>query len=486
MEEIILTDKQKECVKFPNDRNLVVQGVAGSGKSLVIVQRAISLYRDAKRIGKNPRIIIFTFVNSLVDFTREILEQGGEDVAQNIEVSTLDSHIMAIYKKFKNKWRLKNPYGSYRESYRHEELFNTIVDKFARKYPKNRFFSSDKKMRQFLHDEVEWLKHHLMENVSEYLANDARKGRGSVRVHSSFRPEIFELYKNYYQELRDQEVDDFDLECEFIYNYRDRIPDDLKYDFVLIDEAQDLSLSKLLIAREVTKKAMTITADFAQKIYSTGFTWKEIGIDIRGQASKRLTGTHRNTKQIALLADCLTENNTELKTDADDYTRPDIPTREGSIPVLLMEPDYDQEQADMISCIKEQRKMRPNKTLAIICRKKDVYRYKKMLDRYGIRYEEIGGKEESKVLTPGVKIINYHKAKGLEFNDVLLPGLDEDKLPALDGITDEELIKDEMNKYRNLLYVAITRAKDNLIMFAKKNAPSPLIKELNPSYYNQK
>ena len=73
----ILTDKQKECVNFTTNRDLLVQGVAGSGKSLVIINRAMQLYDKISLTGKTAGIAVFTYANSLVNYTREILALMG-------------------------------------------------------------------------------------------------------------------------------------------------------------------------------------------------------------------------------------------------------------------------------------------------------------------------------------------------------------------------------------------------------------------------
>ena len=52
--EDMLTEQQKSCINFPMDRDLLVRGVAGSGKSLVIVNRAILLAKKAREKGKVP------------------------------------------------------------------------------------------------------------------------------------------------------------------------------------------------------------------------------------------------------------------------------------------------------------------------------------------------------------------------------------------------------------------------------------------------
>ena len=94
-----LTAVQKECVDFPQDKDLAVRGVAGSGKSLVIAHRAISFARAARKNGARVRVAVFTFVNTLVDFTQETIDRDGRDVASDITISTLDKVIYNLYRR---------------------------------------------------------------------------------------------------------------------------------------------------------------------------------------------------------------------------------------------------------------------------------------------------------------------------------------------------------------------------------------------------
>jgi len=59
----------------------------------------------------------------------------------------------------------------------------------------------------------------------------------------------------------------------------------------------------------------------------------------------------------------------------------------------------------------------------------------------------------------GVHLLTFHAAKGLEFDVVFLPRLEERELPAKQAKTDEQIAEE-----RRLLYVGITRAKRELVI----------------------
>ena len=141
-----------------------------------------------------------------------------------------------------------------------------------------RFF--DPSRREYLLDELKWMKEHSFNEQEQYVTC-VRKGRGTVVIRRNERPAIFQTYEAFYKRLDQKGILTVELAANKILANKERIPEDLRYDFVMIDEAQDLSLIKLLVAKALAKRSMTIAADFAQKIYSTGFTWKELGLEIR-------------------------------------------------------------------------------------------------------------------------------------------------------------------------------------------------------------
>jgi superfamily I DNA/RNA helicase len=72
-------------------------------------------------------------------------------------------------------------------------------------------------------------------------------------------------------------------------------------------------------------------------------------------------------------------------------------------------------------------------------------------------------------------VMTMHRAKGMEFSRVLLFGVDEGLVPAdymLRGLTDADR-GDAMLRERSLLYVAATRARDELVITSVR--PSPIL-----------
>jgi DNA helicase-2/ATP-dependent DNA helicase PcrA len=74
-----------------------------------------------------------------------------------------------------------------------------------------------------------------------------------------------------------------------------------------------------------------------------------------------------------------------------------------------------------------------------------------------------------------VHLLTYHGAKGLEFEVVLLPRLEEKELPSKQARTEAEIAEE-----RRLFYVGLTRAKRELaVTWVKK--PSRFLRELTPA-----
>ena len=80
-----------------------------------------------------------------------------------------------------------------------------------------------------------------------------------------------------------------------------------------------------------------------------------------------------------------------------------------------------------------------------------------------------------------VNLMTIHQAKGLEFRAVFIPGLNEGILPHINSV--EELV--HLEEERRLMYVAMTRAMDRLIITHRRRqqgqeitAPSRFLKEL--------
>ena len=86
----------------------------------------------------------------------------------------------------------------------------------------------------------------------------------------------------------------------------------------------------------------------------------------------------------------------------------------------------------------------------------------------------------------GVELLTYHRAKGLEWDAVALPALEEGSLPVRQAVDDEELLAEE----RRLLYVGLTRARRDLLLSSSteretrgrttRRLPSRFLADLRP------
>lgn len=477
-----LTQQQQGCVNFSEDKDLVVRGIAGSGKSLVLANRAVHLVRRGREMGKRPTVAFLTYARTLVGFTNEFVKSCGEEYQEAITISSVDSVIFQLYKTM---------FGFKRFTYDDKDLLPelglTIDDLVREKKAEADFRFFDSTRREFLLEEMKWMKEHSFSDSEQYVTC-VRKGRGTVVVRRTERPLIFLVYDGFYKRLERRGILTVELAANKIIANRDRIPENLRYDFVMIDEAQDLSLIKLLVAKALAKRSMTIAADFAQKIYSTGFTWKELGLEIRGNASQKLGETYRNTLQIAKLAAGLSSRNTEEK-DEDYITPPQsFPTREGPKPKLFYMGSHSMQQKAVIDLIRAVRSGAPEDTVAVLARSgRQLWKLKKWLTDAGISFDAVDRTQQGLVTTPGVKVVTYHSSKGLEFDRVILPMVDDGIFPSREGTPED--MEDEMNKARNLLFVGMTRARTWLYMFTTDGVdgqPSPLFEEMDKSLMDVK
>lgn len=121
------------------------------------------------------------------------------------------------------------------------------------------------------------------------------------------------------------------------------------------------------------------------------------------------------------------------------------------------------------------------KSIALAFQEKGIFSLEEFLENISL----VSDKNEYKEVDDGINLMTLHSAKGLEFNDVFLVGMEEGIFPHNRSFESESELEEE----RRLCYVGITRAKEHLwLMNAKKrtlfgqvsmNFPSKFIKEIN-------
>lgn len=464
----ILTKEQNECVNF-NAGDLLVRGVAGSGKSYVILKRAVKLYKGKK---SNESVAIFTYTNSLVKYTDDLIsEKLGED---QVEVLTVDSYCMSVYYRITGrKFFISSP------SMYAELVKNTIEDHQKMTKLNHRFYDMN---QIFFEEEFKWIREKCIKKKEEYLDAD-RRGRGSqVRLNTKDKEILWNIYMLFIAKAKQKKFSDWPGLYMALNDNLHRIPEDKKIDYILLDEAQDMTVGQMKVMKALSKQSLTIAADIAQKIYKKSFTWKEVGIDISGRSSKSLSKSFRSTKQIVKLAEDLMSIN--RKNNKGEYTEAVLPEAEGNKPRLVRCSTVDSEKSYVAKLMKTYLEDM-NATIGVIVRTDDdVCSMKHLLYNAGIsEYQVVDKKKEWSLLTPGIKIVKAHSSKGLEFDYVIIPSVNDSVYPFRTYRVDDEQIEEYLTIERNILYVAMTRARKTLVMTCQALSASRFISEFKKEHY---
>ncbi|WFE53635.1 UvrD-helicase domain-containing protein [Micromonospora sp. WMMD1155] len=252
-----------------------------------------------------------------------------------------------------------------------------------------------------------------------------------------------------------------------------------RYRHVVVDEAQDLSAAHWKMLRAMVAPGsddMFLTGDTHQRIYDNHVTLGSLGVNIRGRSS-RLTLSYRTTRQI--LADALQIMSGEVYDDLDGGEENLAGYRSllrGGRPVFRGAATWAQER----DLIVEQLRDWGNATdgsIAICVPTKDLAAdVISRLEADGLAVVEIG--PDGPKRPDGVHIGTMHRFKGLEYQRMIIAGVSDGLVPrqmiSRYRDTDPKRYQRERQRDRSLLFVAATRARDELAVFWH-GTPSPFL-----------
>lgn len=481
---IELTTEQQACLRYTGDRTLMVKGYAGSGKSIVLMTIADAMLKKYGRFASN-RVAIFTYQNTLVSTTKELLQVNG-NTDEGILVSTVNSYTKAIYDELVRLGkapRRKYPNPNAKDKGKAARLKNveTALNKHKAKYGEHRFHSLP---LEFWLDEFDWMKDmNICKDDMDAYVLYKRKGRGNkYRFSGSDYVTAFQIYTFYVAYLEASGQGDWADQPMFLIRNHHLIPEKYKFENVLIDEAQDLSLAQMTALLYLYRQngQMIVAMDANQKIHGKYWTPKLLGIDT---TTKKLTKSMRTTVEIDSLAESVRSKNDGVLDDDDKNLRA-IPERHGAIPKLVHLDSRAAEKKYVISLVKAYRKGNSNATIGIIGAKSyHITEYSKWLTDADIPHEQIVKDSTFSMRNPGVKVASAYSAKGLEFDIVIIPMFEEGNFPYSYMPDDEELAKEYMIRMRNLVYVSMTRARHLLVITWCDDNGSRFIADMNPSLY---
>lgn len=247
-----------------------------------------------------------------------------------------------------------------------------------------------------------------------------------------------------------------------------------QYLALLIDEGHDFQDSWLRIAARMVMpdtKSLLVLYDDAQSIYQTRrgkFNFASVGIEARGRTSILRLNYRNTTEVLALAMQCaqrlLAGRDPEAGAEAEDddamrLVQPATAGRRGPMPVLVRAADAADEAQLLLERIEASVAAGvPENEIAVLCRSRAQMRAIEaallrarvpMQSMNALAFKRFDWRRNS------VKLLTLHSAKGLEFRQVFVAGLQA--LP-MKGESEAEALR--------LLYVAMTRATHELVLSA--------------------
>jgi superfamily I DNA/RNA helicase/mRNA-degrading endonuclease RelE of RelBE toxin-antitoxin system len=446
---IFLHPSQRQFVEAQFNGPARVSGSAGTGKTIVALHRAVFLAKNYP----GERILLSTFSSMLANTLKGKLRRliGNEPrLAEQIQVSAINDTAIRLYTTNFSKPSLITG----------KEL-TPVIQKIAAGTEGLKFSVS------YLLSEWEQVVDMWQLKSWEAYRDVKRLGR-KTRLSEQQRAMLWSIF---------QQVNAF-LEQNKLLTYA-RIFDQLTaffqrerkspFQHVVIDEAQDLTVYhlKFLVALgNYSPEALFFAGDLGQRIFQQAFSWKTVGIDIKGR-SKTLTVNYRTSHQIRQHADNLLGAEIQDVDGNVEERKKTVSLFNGPNPIIRTFTTDSEEYNHVGDWIAEQVKNgTANHEIGVFVRSnKELDRAKRALEKARIPYIVLDDAAETS--TDKAAISTMHYAKGLEFKAVAVMACDDEIIPSqerVSAVTDNADLEEVYNTERNLLYVACTRARDYLLV----------------------
>jgi superfamily I DNA/RNA helicase len=444
---VFLHPAQREIVERQYAGPARVSGSAGTGKTVVALHRAVFLART----NRDARVLLTTYSDPLAAALRlrlQLLIANEPRVAERIEVHSIGALGEHLYRVHAEKPRIVS----------RAELERFLADA-TQEAPEHHFTP------QFLLSEWEQVVDAWQLQSWEEYRDVRRLGRKTGLPE----PQRATLW-NTFEIVRDRIGREGQLTESGMFSQLSALIAEnagRPYDFVVVDEAQDMGVAHLrffAMLGEGRPDALFFAGDLGQRIFQQPFSWRSLGVDIRGR-SRNLWVNYRTSHQIRDLADRLLDPE---QTDADGV----VETRAGTVSVFNGAPPHvevaDDEEAE-VSVVAEWIRgltadgLAPDEFGVFVRSSAEVGRAVRAVERAGL--VPVVQNEDIRSSRGSVFVGTMHLAKGLEFRAVAVMACDDEVIPwqaRIDAIGDSADLADVYKTERHLLYVACTRARDHL------------------------
>lgn len=464
---VFLHPSQRKLVEKAWMGPMRVLGGAGTGKTVVAMHHARWLATKV-HTGENDRILFTTFTRNLAaDIEANLQRICPDEAMRRIEVKNLDRWVSEFLRK--NGYESRIVYDEEtREIWDHAlTLRSTELDLPASFYRE------------------EWdlvVQPQSVAKLEDYV-EASRVGRG-VRLNRKARKLVWPVFEEYRVLLSDRgwkEGLDAMRDARRILERQGAV---LPYKAVIVDEAQDMGYQAFELIRAMlppdVDPPIFIVGDAHQRIYRNKVVLSRCGINIRGRRGQKLRTNYRTTEQTRRWAVRLLEGITidDLDGGNDDqkgYTS----LLRGPEPKVEVFPTFAKEVDAITKYAKALDDADLSSTCLVTRTTRGLDEYQAALEKAGLKTYRVRRSEAEDLRAPGLRLATMHRVKGLEFDRVIIAGVNRGTVPLeVAADTSDRVVAREHDIHeRALLYVAATRAKREVLVTAVRE-PSPFLLDL--------
>ena len=441
-----LHPSQRQLVEREFSGPAKVSGSAGTGKTVVAMHRARHLAR------RGERVLLTSYVTTLCEnIERNLHILCTPTEREGITVSTVHKEALALVRKVQ-------PRMSPATEADVRECIESLRLRHASEYDAG-----------FVR--AEWDNVVRMQGIGhwEEYRSARRSGRGRG-LGVKERRRLWRVFGGTLDNLKDRELLDWTGLCQRALELLTDGSTSSPYTAVIVDEVQDLTPSELRFLKalcSVQLGNLLLCGDTGQRIYPGGFSLRSLGIEVRGRASV-LRINYRTTEQIRRFADRMLGDVADDMDGGDEQRDGTRSLLRGPEPRFAGHATREDEVAAAVATVRAwvADGLAPDAVGIFARTHKRLDELCEALDRIGVLWQRLSDREaagEGKV-----HLGTMHRAKGLEFKAVLVLGCSDAEVPnraalrAVDDPQDREAVEAQEQR---LLYVAITRARDEVAVF---------------------
>jgi superfamily I DNA/RNA helicase len=450
---VFLHPAQHQLVERHYNGAARVSGSAGTGKTVVALHRAVHLAQE----DEEARVLLSTFSDTLANALRGNLYRliwNTPKLGERIDVAAMEAIGIRLYSAEFGK-----PVFASRDEI--SELLKTAAMQV----------DGLKANAAFLMSEWEDVVDAWQIDDWETYRDAKRLGR-KTRLSEAQRALCWQAFAQVQAQLKQAGKI---TTAEMFAKLADAMPKRKHpvFDYIVVDEAQDITVQQLRFLAAIAgnrANALFFAGDLGQRIFQTPFSWKSQGVEVRGR-SRTLKINYRTSHQIRSQADLL------LGPEVSDVDG-NIENRKGTIsvfngpePIICSYTDAEAEIQAVGVWLKQcnSNGVLPQEIGVFVRSESELPRAQAAVKAAGLQGRVLG--KDMATEEGFVSITTMHLAKGMEFRVVAVMACDDEIIPSqvrIDTAADEAELTEIYNTERQLLYVACTRARDQLYVSAVK------------------